>query len=131
MTPPAGRSTNPSPLSESDRPAPRGPKLHRVRDRTTHAKLRRARRARRGPLTLSRVAEPGAAPRVAFAVGRNVGGAVHRNRARRRLRAVMAELAPELGGHAWLVGASPDVLTSDFAFLRASATSAVRELRRA
>ena len=77
---------------------------------------------------MSRTAETGAHPRVAFAVGRNLGDAVSRNRARRRLRAVMVEIAPELEGHAWLVGASPEVLTSDFADLRTSASSAVRQL---
>ena len=131
MTPPAGGTTNPSPPTEIEQTARRGPRLHRVHDRTTQAKLRRARRVRRGPLTVSRVVESGENPRVAFAVGRNMGGAVHRNRVRRRLRAVMTELAPELVGHAWLVGASPEVLTSDFTTLRASASSAVRHLERA
>ena len=42
----------------------------------------------------------------------------------------MTELAPQLVGHAWLVGAGPDILTSDFATLRASAQSAVRHLER-
>lgn len=42
----------------------------------------------------------------------------------------MTELAPELGGDAWLVGASPEVLTSDFSALRASAAAAVRHLER-
>ncbi|MBA2280853.1 MAG: ribonuclease P protein component, partial [Acidimicrobiia bacterium] len=35
--------------------------------------------------------------RVAYAIGRPVGTAVVRNRLRRRLRAAMAELAPESG----------------------------------
>lgn len=65
---------------------------------------------------------------MAFAIGRNVGGAVHRNRARRRLRAVMTELGPRLAGRAWLVGAGPDVLRADFAALRADADAAVRHL---
>jgi ribonuclease P protein component len=49
--------------------------------------------------------EPDAAtpPRVAFAVGRRVGPAVARNRVRRQLRAVVAELAPELRPGAYLV----------------------------
>jgi ribonuclease P protein component len=35
---------------------------------------------------------------VAFVVGRRVGGAVHRNRARRILRAAWRELAPRVEG---------------------------------
>jgi len=42
-------------------------------------------------------------PRVAFAVGRRVGSAVERNRLRRQLRAVAAELAPDLEPGAYLV----------------------------
>ena len=106
-----------------------GPKLHRVHDRATQTRLRRSRRVRRGPLTVSCVPEPDSpAARVAFAVGRTVGGAVHRNRARRRLRAVMAELAPRLSGRAWLIGASSEVLEADFASLRADAAAAVDKL---
>lgn len=122
MTPAAGGNPTPSPLS---RPS----KLHRVQDRKTQAQLRRSRRVRRGPLTVSCIADPGSdGARVAFAIGKNVGGAVHRNRARRRLRAVMTELGPRLSGRAWLVGASPEVLGADFASLRADADAAVRHL---
>ena len=47
-------------------------------------------------------------PRVAYAVGRDVGGSVARNRLRRRLRALVAELGPGLAPGAYLVGAGPD-----------------------
>jgi ribonuclease P protein component len=80
-------------------------------------------------LTVSCVADAGSeTARVAYAVGRNVGGAVHRNRARRRLRAVMSELGPRLSGRAWLVGAGPEVLSADFSSLRADAAAAVGQL---
>lgn len=65
---------------------------------------------------------------MAFAIGRQVGGAVQRNRARRRLRAVMAELTEEMSGRAWLVGAGPEVLAADYATLRTCVESAVRQL---
>jgi ribonuclease P protein component len=73
------------------------PGLWRVTDRTAFMAIRRAgRRARRGPLTVTWLPPtPGAAvepPRVAFAIGRAVGGAVVRNRIRRRLRAGLREL---------------------------------------
>ncbi len=54
-------------------------------------------------------------PRVAYAVGRKVGGAVVRNRVRRRLRASVvrhrAELRP---GAAYLFGAGRDAATVPF-----------------
>jgi len=56
-----------------------------------------------------------APPRVAFAVGRRVGGAVERNRVRRRLRAVARDAA--LPGGAWLVGAGPGAATASHAEL--------------
>jgi ribonuclease P protein component len=59
--------------------------------------------------------------RVAFAVGRGVGGAVVRNRVRRRLRSAIAELDAEgdgLAGGAYLVAASPDAAATPYAQLR-------------
>ena len=49
--------------------------------------------------------DPEAPPRVAFAIGRRVGGAVVRNRIRRRLRALLA--ASDLPAGDYLVGATP------------------------
>ena len=42
--------------------------------------------------------EDGSPVRVAFAITKRVGGAVQRNRLRRRLRAVLADLAGDPGG---------------------------------
>jgi ribonuclease P protein component len=77
----------------------------RVRDRATFNALREGRRGHAGPVRVTWVPEPGAAtpPRVALAVGRRVGPAVARNRVRRQLRAVVAELAPGLAPGAYLV----------------------------
>ena len=77
----------------------------RVRDRATFDALRAGRRGHAGPVRVSWVPESGAGtpPRVAFAVGRRVGSAVARNRVRRQLRAVVAELAPDLAPGAYLV----------------------------
>lgn len=61
---------------------------------------------RRGPLTVTWVPDPdGHRARFAYAISRKVGGAVERNRLRRRLRAIFAGLAPPPG--AYLVGAAP------------------------
>ena len=56
---------------------------------------------------------------MAYAVGRSVGGAVRRNRARRRLRAAVAALDHRLASGAYLLGAGEEVVTMDFAELRA------------
>jgi ribonuclease P protein component len=53
--------------------------------------------------------------RVAFAVGRRTGGAVQRNRVRRRVRAALRHLTDELQpGTAYLVGAGAEALTMPF-----------------
>ena len=75
------------------------PELWRVTDRRTFQALReRGSRARRGPLVVTWLAPaPGedTPPRAAFALNRSVGGAVRRNRIRRRLRAALRELHVE------------------------------------
>ncbi|HZU74057.1 MAG TPA: ribonuclease P protein component [Acidimicrobiales bacterium] len=100
----------------------------RVRDRTTFSALRRAgARVRRGPVTVTFVSsgqsEP---PKVAYAVGRKVGTAVRRNRLRRRLRAVVADLAPEMRPGAYLLSAAPEAAEVPFRELRAAVAEAVR-----
>ena len=75
---------------------------------------------RRGPLWLRHVAgAPGDPPRVAYAVGRQAGSAVQRNRIRRRLREAVrdAERTGRLAPGAYLLGASPEVLTMPHAEL--------------
>ncbi|HWJ63892.1 MAG TPA: ribonuclease P protein component [Acidimicrobiales bacterium] len=67
-----------------------------VRDRRTFVALRaNGIRVRRGPLALTFLDEGGESggTRVAYAITKRVGGAVERNRLRRRLRAVFADLA--------------------------------------
>ena len=71
--------------------------------------------------------DAGPAPRVGFTVSRKVGGAVVRNRAKRRLRAAAAELLPSLGLAATdyvLIGrqATP---TRPFALLKADLAEAL------
>ena len=69
-------------------------------------------------------------PRVAYAVGKGVGGAVVRNRVRRRLRAATRAHAGELvPGHAYLVGTSPGGASKNYAELSASVHDALRALR--
>jgi ribonuclease P protein component len=65
-------------------------------------------------------------PKVAYAVGRRVGNAVKRNRLRRRLRAVVADLAPELRPGAYLLSASPEAVELAFGELRTAVAEAVK-----
>lgn len=82
--------------------------IWRLSDPAAFARLRSTRRrARAGALWLAWVdpVSPSAPPRLAFAIGRKVGGAVVRNQLRRRLRAALAARALPPGDY--LVGATP------------------------
>jgi ribonuclease P protein component len=117
---------------EGPPPSRSGPSLRltgRVRDHATFAALSRARPRHSGPVTVRSVATaPDQPAQVAYAVSRRVGGAVARNRLRRRLRAAVAsrELAP---GRAHLVAAGPEALTMPFAELDAAVHGALRGTR--
>jgi ribonuclease P protein component len=69
--------------------------------------------------------------RVAYSVGRKVGGAVVRNRWRRRLRAIAAEAAGELAPGAYLIGIGPDVRSLTFSELRERVLETMRRASRA
>jgi ribonuclease P protein component len=107
-------------------------KLWRVTDRTTFAALRRqGRRARVGALSVTWLpperSAPAGPPRAAFTVGRSAGGAVVRNRIRRRLRAALRELqrTDGLPAGTYLLGASADVAHLAWADLLRDLGSAV------
>jgi ribonuclease P protein component len=108
------------------------PELWRISDRRTFSALRRrGRRARSGPITMTWLRpepqDPVTPPRVGFAVGRNVGGAVVRNRIRRRLRAGFRELQRSEGlpAGAYLVGATAEVALLPWPSLLAALTEVV------
>jgi ribonuclease P protein component len=80
--------------------------LWRIRDHRTFRALRAdGTRRRSGPVQVTVLPDDGAAPRLAFAIGRAVGPAVVRNRLRRQLRARARDLDLEPG--AYLVHLSP------------------------
>lgn len=109
-------------------PAAPRPQLWRITDRRSFQELRRdGRRARRGPLTVTYLPGPSPHPRVAFAVGKAAGGAVTRNRIRRRLRAALRELQATDGLPAgtYLVGAGPEAAPAPWAELVGSLAGAV------
>ena len=84
---------------------------------------------RRGPLTVTWVpGEPDEPTRVAYTIGRKVGGAVVRNRIRRRLRAVVRETRELLRPGAYLLGAGPEAATMPYGELRAAACEALNAL---
>ena len=104
--------------------------IWRVGRRETFEALRRGRRGREGPITVSWVpGDPAEPPRVAYAVGRRVGGAVARNRVRRRLRMLIREQGSSLPAGAYLVGAGPGVADLDYSALRAALTQALHHVR--
>ena len=100
-----GRAGHPAGSSPEGAPPPVG-LIGRLRERSTFELLQRqGRRSRRHPVSVSWLdSDTLRPPQVAYAVSRKAGGAVVRNRVRRRLRAVMADLAPALRPGAYLVG---------------------------
>ncbi len=94
------------------------PQLWRITDRRTFQDLRRrGRRVRRGPLTLTWLLPALDAattpPRAGFTVGKGTGGAVVRNRVRRRLRAALrVRLADgRLAPGTYLLGGTAELAT--------------------
>lgn len=82
---------------------------------------------RRGPVWVRAVARPavdaggsGRGVEVAFAVPRRVGTAVTRNRIRRRLRAALVELGPEVPCGSYLIGADRSAADVSFPLLVAT-----------
>ena len=126
----ARRSCRPAePPAQGSPPAVR--LIWRVRDRQTFVELRRSRqRVRCDTLMVARVAprtgssEP---PRVAFAIGRKLGGAVARNRLRRRLRAAFTLAAADgrVPAGSYLATALPAAMAAPFSQLSDDVTTAM------
>ncbi|MDP6177269.1 MAG: ribonuclease P protein component [Acidimicrobiales bacterium] len=113
--------------------------IRRLRYRDDFMALRRdGRTVRRGPLEVRfRAFDPDppnfrdGGPRVAYAISRAVGGAVVRNRIRRRLRTVMTELDRQVDGPPdgdFLIRVLPPAASCDHATLRRHLVAAVGEL---
>ncbi|HSK38383.1 MAG TPA: ribonuclease P protein component [Arenibaculum sp.] len=68
--------------------------------------------------------------RVGYTASKKVGGAVERNRARRRLRAAVRETIPALAmpGHDIVVIARTETLTRDFAMLKRDIEAGLKRL---
>jgi ribonuclease P protein component len=112
--------------------------IWRVRDRASFVALRReGYRVRQGPVTVTFLAEAASVaeaepPRVAFAVGRRVGGAVRRNRVRRQLRAIMRELVARpdtvVGPGTYLLSTRPEVTTLTYQELKKTVEQALAQI---
>ena len=66
---------------------------------------------------------------MAYAIGKRVGGAVVRNRLRRRLRSIVAELAPQLAPGAYLIGVAPEAVPMSHGELQSNLSEALQALQ--
>jgi ribonuclease P protein component len=89
-------------------------------------------RARRGPIAVLHRPTDGPHPRIAFALSRDLGSAVARNRLRRRLRAVCRDLERDgrLPAGDYLVRAGAEALALDPAALADAVGAAVAAVAR-
>ena len=71
-------------------------------------------------------------PRVAYAIGKRVGGAVERNRLRRRLRPIVSDLAAagSLAFGDYLIGARAEACSLSSADLRSAASAVLGDVQR-
>jgi ribonuclease P protein component len=112
--------------------------IHRVRLRSTFSTLQASTsRGWAGPLgvVFAEVPDlaPAAPPQVAFAIGRQVGNAVRRNRLRRQLRAIFAEMVAEPAGltsGAYLVKVKPSIIESTYQDMKELTRQAIAEAMR-
>ena len=104
----------------------------RITDRATFEALRRSgKRARSGPVSVVFLDDGGERARVAYAIGRRVGGAVERNRLRRRLRSAVSEIEGEAGlsPGAYLLAPSRETSTLGYEELVSTVHRAIRRVQ--
>jgi ribonuclease P protein component len=106
-------------------------RLDRIKRRADFLRAQKFRRQYTPGLTVESCRSPEGVPsegcRVGFTASRKVGGAVERNRAKRRLRAAAAEILPLLGrrGHDYVLVAKVATLSRPYASLLADLTKAI------
>lgn len=102
--------------------------IGRVRSKTTFVLLRSSgTKASAGTVRITYV-DGLDRPCVAFAIGRKIGGAVVRNRVRRRLRAICGELSGELASGAYLFSVSLGAVTLSYGELKADVEAALAKI---
>ena len=106
-------------------------RIDRMKRRADFLRAQKFRRQYTPGLTVESCRSPDDVPsggcRVGFTASRKVGGAVERNRAKRRLRAAAAEILPLLGrrGHDYVLVAKVATLSRPYASLLADLTKAI------
>jgi ribonuclease P protein component len=106
-------------------------RLDRIKHRADFLRAQKFRRQYTPSLTVESCRSPDGVPsegcRVGFTASRKVGGAVERNRAKRRLRAAAAEILPLLGrrGHDYVLVAKVATLSRPYGSLLADLTKAI------
>lgn len=101
----------------------------RLRGRRTFAALaQQGRTVRSGPIRVRYLAASGDELSVGYAVGKSAGGAVLRNRIRRRLRAAIAGANVPLTSGFYLISADATVATVPFSELTTALRSALASL---
>jgi ribonuclease P protein component len=103
----------------------------RIQERSTFAALKRsAARAARGPIRVSFTMDPGAGsrpfPLVGYAISKQNGTAVVRNRLRRRLRSVVGDAAGTLVPGTYLIATSPAAAGLSYGDLTETVNEAMR-----
>jgi ribonuclease P protein component len=108
------------------------PRVGAISSRRTFEAIRRSSfRGRSGPLSVSFLQEDSwSRSEVAYAISRRVGNAVVRNRTRRRLRAIISELAPFLPTGAYVVRVGPEGPALDFNELKVTMRQALEKATR-
>jgi ribonuclease P protein component len=107
----------------------------RITRRAAFAELQRSRaRGASGPVRVTFVpaenGAPGVFPQVAYAIGRNCGGAVVRNSLRRRAREVVRSAAPTLARGTYLVRLEPAAAELTPSVFRDDVATALRKAGR-
>lgn len=106
--------------------------VDRLRRRADYLRVQAAERRVALPGLLLQVAPgPTGSRRIGFTASRKVGNAVARNRARRRLKALAAEIMPghAAAGHDYVLVARQATPSRDYAALRRDLESALRRLK--
>lgn len=131
MTPPMDTGTgDPAEAPAAPSAVSLCPKLLTLQKRADYLRAASARRQGTGGFLLqARARDDGsAAVRVGFTASKKIGNAVLRNRAKRRLRALVREILPPLARAGWdyvLVARPEATVTRDFALLREDLSAAL------
>ena len=107
------------------------PKIESLKKRADFLRLRHGNFAKRPAFLLQGAPSEGEAIRVGFTCSKQVGNAVARNLAKRRLREVVRKIMPEHGKAGWdyvFIGRSQTTAKREFAKILREAEAALREI---